>query len=208
MKCTLVIWNDESKTRTFASCKNMRIFCACMLIIGFLRWYSWQTQKRHWERVELMASYTTKHVSYTTVTWDGCARRKSTNWDECSVNEIRERERESETAAEKTIAKKRLNIFSPLSLNVVFQYLFIFFKLGCLCMCVYIEMYACGLCAMTVDDFCIACTEFRSFRCELVSEYNAVAVRTLNGHNHHLWCMGTKSCFYCDGFGGRMENCT
>lgn len=120
----------------------------------------------------------------------------------------RERERESETAAEKTIAKKRLNIFSPLSLNVVFQYLFIFFKLGCLCMCVYIEMYACGLCAMTVDDFCIACTEFRSFRCELVSEYNAVAVRTLNGHNHHLWCMGTKSCFYCDSFGGRMENCT
>lgn len=139
--------NDRSRTWMFTvwNCENFAFAC---LSSRLYVWHSWKTS----ERVELMASYSTKHVSHTTIRWDSCRIQQ----------------------------KKWLKIFSPLSLNVVFQYLF--------------SSLFCGLCGMTVDDFVPCLHRIRVS----VSWFKTQTRTTLNGHNRHLWYTGTELVCYVE----------
>lgn len=80
----------QNNMNVVAVYKNVNNFTSYMFIIGFLLCaiFVWQTHKRTRKRVELMASYTTKHVSCTTVTMRWSRAQKSTH-----INKQGEREK-------------------------------------------------------------------------------------------------------------------
>lgn len=133
---------------------------ACMLIIKSI--YDTHS-KQEKKRVELMASYTPQHVSHTKITWDGWKKKLHIHHHIHYESHM------------KRLEKK---IFSPLSLNVVFQYLFSSHFFLCPlwhnCRRLYSAPYWIRVC----------------FKAQ-------AQAGTLNGHNRHLWCMSTSTELVC-----------